>query len=187
MVAIKKYGTLLMIFGSAAVLHAQTPTDTTTPAPAPTAPSPGAAMTVAEMQKSSESLMTGIVEDQRQMLFLKEQAKKQKDVIKLNCVNDKLVQLKAQMNIADDTNQQLQASLTASTDTRFDLYVQLSGEREQIRSLKDQANACVGQPELYKQEAGLVAVTHPDLPDDPTQGQPFEPEIEPPGYASPFN
>jgi hypothetical protein len=187
--AIKKYGSFMMILFSAAVLHAQTPAPPppapAAPAPAPTAPAP-ATLTVAEMQARSETLMTQITEDHRQVIYLKELAKKQKDVIKLNCVNDKLVQLKAQMNFADSTNGELQAALTANADTRFDLFVKLSGDREAIRTLKDQATACVGAPELFKQEAG-VEVTHPEIIDDPTQQDPFIPDIEVPGYASPFN
>jgi hypothetical protein len=30
-------------------------------------------------------------------------------------------------------------------------------------------------------------VHHPDIPDDPTFGDPFRGDIEPPAYASPFN
>jgi hypothetical protein len=98
------------------------------------------------------------------------------------------VQLKAQMNIADGQNDQLQASLANGSDDRQTLFTQLSATGEAVKRLREDAAACIGEPELYKQEAGL-SFTHPDLPDDPTN----PPEAnggempEPPGYASPFN
>jgi hypothetical protein len=54
----------------------------------------------------------------RHVVAVKEKAAKQKDVIKLTCVNDRLVQLKAQMNIADQARASLMASLDKDgTDT----------------------------------------------------------------------
>jgi len=161
------------------VLHADT-----TPPPAPKA----APLSVAEITQRAAAVSSAIQADYKHVLYIREQAKKQKDVIKLSCVNDKLVQLKAQMNIADGQNDQLQASLASGSDDRQTLFAQLSGTGEAVKRLREDAAACIGEPELYKQEAGL-SFTHPDLPDDPTN----PPEAnggdmpEPPGYASPFN
>ena len=54
-----------------------------------------------------------------------------------------------------------------------------------MKALREQANSCIGEPELFKQESG-VEVTHPEIVDDPTNGINVEPGIEPPGYASPY-
>jgi hypothetical protein len=164
----------LAFFGGLAVLHADTAAPAQPPAPS-----------IAEMQARSSALMERIAEDQRYVMFLKEQAKKAKDVIKLNCVNDKLVQLKAQQNIADTTNVQLQASLAKSGDDAASLYVQLNQTATDIQRLREETNACIGTPELFKQEAGVV-VEHPEIPDDPLADPPFDVDVEPPAYASPF-
>lgn len=172
---ISKFLSLLAFLGGVAILHADT-------APPPAKLSSG------EMATGAAGIRSKIQDDYQHTLHIKEQAKKQKDVIKLTCVNDKLVQMKAQMNIADSTNDSLQASLVNNGDDRQALYTQLSQTGEAVKRLREEAAVCIGEPELYKQEAG-VSSTHPDVPDDPTnppeQGGEMQPP-EPPGYASPY-
>lgn len=120
---------------------------------------------------------------------LRTRAQKQKDVIKLNCVNDKLVQLKAQMNVADKQQEVLVAAMERPDDERASAYTELSVTGENIRRLREEANTCMGESELYKQESG-VQVEHPEIVDDPTLIDPYQVdptlEVEAPGYASPF-
>jgi hypothetical protein len=177
-----------------------------TPAPDPNAPAPqatptdasslearraaAAQLSASDMQAKASTIMAQLPEDYRHVIYLKEQAKKGKDVLKLTCVNDKLVQMKAQMNIADSTNADLQAAIGSGTaDGRVTFFVNLQDTAGTISQLRQDADVCAGTPELYKQEAG-VTVEAPDLP-DPGAGDPFGVEggdvVEPPGYASPFN
>ena len=124
---------------------------------------------------------------QREILHLREVAKKNKDVIKLNCINDKLVELKAQQNVADGYAHELTTALDSNSDERFAAYASFDSTITQINVLTEQARACIGEPELYKQESG-VEVEKPEIPDDPTVN-PFgtELDVEPPAYASPFD
>ncbi|HEY5948114.1 MAG TPA: hypothetical protein VIV40_21610 [Kofleriaceae bacterium] len=174
------------IFGALTVLADDTPP----PAPPPDATKSASALSVDDMRLRSEEMMKANESSYRELLHLKEQAKKQKDVIKLNCINDKLVQLKAQITITEETNTQLQASLTSSNDDRYALFVKLSTDNASVTRIRDEGRACIGEPELYKQESG-VDVTRPDIPDDPGTIDPYDPGgvvvIEPPGYASPYN
>ena len=125
-------------------------------------------------------------EDSQQMLRLQEVAKKQKDVIKLNCVNDRLVQSKAQRNIADAIHGQLVIAIQKNSEDREGLYQQFMATADSIKQLREQAKACVGETELLKQESG-VTFEAPPTPDDPgIINPPFE-TVEPPGYASPFD
>jgi hypothetical protein len=171
-----KFLPILCFLGGAAVLRA----DTAPPASAP--------LSVSEMTKRAADIKTKIEADYQHVLYTREQAKKQKDVIKLSCVNDKLVQMKAQMNIADETNDQLQPALTSGSDDRNALFTTLSTTASDVHLLREQAAACIGEPELYKQEAGN-AFSAPDVPDDPTntpESNAGDNGTEPPGYASPF-
>ncbi len=62
--------------------------------------------------------------------------------------------------------------------------VKISGEK--IAGLRDEAEACVGEEISYLGPLS-VDVDSPDMPDDPTKGNPWDNDpIEPPGYASPF-
>jgi hypothetical protein len=190
--ALSKYLSVLAVLGTVSVLRADTP------APAP-APAPDASVTVtaqvqvklspAEMQAKANTLMTRLPGDYRHVLHLKEVAKESKDVVKLTCVNDRLIQLKAQMEIAEATNADLQAAISNNNpDGAQTFYTNLEATGNAITQLRQDADVCAGTPELYKQEAG-VTVDAPDLP-DPTAGDPFHDtygDVEPPGYASPFN
>ena len=160
----------LSLFGaltSAAILHADT-------APPPRVMSAG------EMATKAAAIRTQIADDNQKVLGLKEQARKLKDVIKLNCVNDKQIQVKAEMNIADSANDQLEGNDAA----RQAAFSQLAETGDAIRRLREEAAACIGEPELFKQEQGGT-VDSPDIIDDPTQGNPFGGgEVEPPDSAS---
>jgi hypothetical protein len=181
-----KYLGLLSIF-SAMTVMADTPSD----APAPTA-KPATALSVEDMKTQSAGLVAENETSYRELLHLKELAKKQKDVIKLNCINDKLVQIKAQITIAEETNTELQGALASSSDERFSIYTRLSTQSAAVTQSRDEGRACIGTPELFKQEAGLDVI-RPDIIDDPGDIDPYGDDtlggndLDPPGYASPFN
>lgn len=190
--ALSKYLSVLAVLGTVSVLRAETPAPAPTPAPDASAEvmaNVQVKLSPAEMQTKATSLMARLPNDYRHVLHLKEVAKQSKDVLKLTCVNDKLIQLKAQMEIAEATNSDLQAALSNNNpDGAQTFYTSLEASGAAITQLRQDADVCAGTPELYKQEAG-VTVTSPDLP-DPTAGNPFDTtygEVEPPGYASPFN
>lgn len=178
MTSLTKLGTALAVLLSVTALRADDEAPSTAARVMP--------RTNAQMQADAARIDSQLKADYREMLQLRESARKAKDVIKLNCVNARLIEVKAHMNLADSTSQQLQQALVANTENRQDLYSKLSSSYDSIARLRDEARACVGEPEMFRQESG-VEVTKPELPDDPTEGDPFRPDIEPPAYASPFN
>lgn len=177
-----KLGPILMLLVSSAVLRAQ-------PTPTPAAPAKAAAapaeLALAPAKARTTALEKQIVADSRTVLYLKEQARKAKDVIKLTCVNDRLVLVKAELNLADTDRDSLQDALEQDAPSRHVLLSSYEQRAHAIARLKEEAVACVGEPELYKQETGNT-MDHPPVPDDPANDNPFDPAIEPPGYASPY-
>lgn len=145
-------------------------------------------MSVADMQRQSAALDSQMKEDLRQVLHLKQVANKQRDVIKVNCVNDKLLVIKAQTNIADGIGHNLQASLARGGDDRGDLFTKYRASALSVASARDSANGCVGEHEIVTQSANSE-IHAPVIPDDPVQTNPFDyhRDIEAPAYASPFN
>jgi len=120
--------------------------------------------------------------DARHIQHLQQIARKQKDVIKLNCVNDKLVQVKPQMNIADTQEAELDGAKDAD---RMTIFEGISQAAENVRRLREEADQCIGEPIAQGSESSN-SFTGPQIPDDPTKG--FGGGlIEPPVYASPFN
>jgi hypothetical protein len=174
---------------AAVTVHAQG----TAPSSDPPAkvPRPAAAkLSLPDMKDRAKALDAQVLEDSRHMLHLRDIARTQKDVIKLTCVNDKLVELKVQMNLFDAAKSRFGASVDAggTADAVRPSYVEIDELGDKVKMLRGEADTCIGTPDLYKQESD-VQVTHPDFPDDPTIDDPFLPTegvLEPPAYASPF-
>jgi hypothetical protein len=122
---------------------------------------------------------------------LVEQARKQKDIIKINCLTDKLVQAKANLNIADRSFTTMQEAIArADEGAYFHEYTRITIVNQNVQVLSSEAEACVGEDLSY------VGATRVDVditgvpPGDPTQpgapgGEPVRPpDVNPP--ASPF-
>ncbi len=150
-----------------------------------------AKLTLPEMKEHTTVFEAQLQEDSRHVMHLQDVARRAKDVVKLTCVNDRLVELKAEMNLFDTSRQQFTSMVDggATADAARPSYVELSGVADKVKLIRGDADACIGVPDLYKQESD-VDVTHPDFPDDPTVSDPFfdhnDTLVEPPGYASPF-
>src|SRR5688572_24329125 len=90
-------------------LYAQ-PVAPATPAEAP-APAAEGQLSADEMKVRSASLGEQVRVDIQRVQHLQTVARQQKDIIKLSCVNDKFVKLKAETNIFDDVQSELNASI----------------------------------------------------------------------------
>jgi hypothetical protein len=152
---------------------------------------PPAALPPSEMKLRAESIRKEMDEDNRHVLHLQALARKEKDVIKLTCINDKLVQIKAQMNLFDTASLQLDATISNTDDSPRAAFTDVEKAGADVKKLRGEADACAGALEMYKQES-KSDVTRPDL-DDPTDGDPFHPdeqtegaEVDPPGFATPW-
>lgn len=145
-------------------------------------------LSVSEMSARAAAFETQTQDDLRHLLHLQAIARREKDVIKLNCINDKLVQMKAQLNIFGSLLSQLNAALASAGDERHGTFNDLSVSAEGIKRLRGEADVCAGEVDLKLESSALV--DRPELPDDPTTWDPnWDPtseDVEPPGYASPF-
>jgi len=139
-------------------------------------------LSLADLQVRAHQLHEQTRADARHVQHLQQIARKEKDIIKLNCVNDKLVQLKPEMNIADAGQAQLEGSRDSE---RMAIFEGISQAAETIRRLREEADQCIGEPISQGSESSN-SFTGPQVPDDPTKGLTGG-EIEPPGFVSPFN
>lgn len=172
------------------VTHAQAPPPATDPPAKADKAAKVVKLTLPQMVERGASLEAQIKADLRHVLHLQTKARQAKDVIKLNCINDKLVQLKAQVNIFDAAHGSLQAGLEggSSADAAQGTFAEVTSTGDAIKLLRAEADICVGEPELYKQESSSD-VSRPEILDDPTATDPFGggDGFEAPAYASPFN
>lgn len=127
--------------------------------------------------------MDKIVAEQQAML---EQARKQKDIIRLNCVVDKVMQVKANMNIADQALQKLQEAVTRRDDgAALHEYTRITIVNQKVQVLQNEGQTCIGA-ELNYIGATRVEVEAPDLPEGVTDPTLEPPPLERPPFASPY-
>jgi hypothetical protein len=137
----------------------------------------------ADVRARVQILHDQIRADARHIQHLQQVARQEKDVIKLNCVNDKLVQAKPQMNIIDAKRAELESAGDAERMAVFEL---ISQAADSLRRLREESDQCIGEPITFSGGESSNSFTGPPTRDDPTAGFGNHP-IEPPAYASPFN
>lgn len=130
-----------------------------------------------ERMKQSETHISGLVES----------ARKQKDIIRLNCLNDKLVQVRGNSTIADQAMQALQeAALRKDEGGGLYEFTRITIVHQKIQVLVAEAEACAGEDLRY------VGATRVDVeidgipPDDFTQPGPPRSDLDRPPAASPY-
>ncbi|MBP6525300.1 MAG: hypothetical protein KA249_07800 [Dermatophilaceae bacterium] len=138
-----------------------------------------------ELERKLADLEQQSRQDLRHVQRLRAVARKAKDVVKLNCVNDKLLEIRALLNVIDVDRGRLDSAGLGGAEGRQAAYGDVVKNTSNIRGLKEEANACVGEDLTYSGDSNLD-VDGPDLPDDPTV-DPFDDGIESPSYKTPFS
>jgi hypothetical protein len=154
------------------------------PAPAPTPPAPApkapdlpdvtvsgetkANLSPREMTEEASKLISEMDGMHLRVLELQKSARKAKDVIKLNCVNEKLLAVKQLMNIADSAKTDLTEAIASDDrDAEVAKYGQVVLAHERATAERDEAEGCIGE-ELIFVGPTKVEVDGPTIPDDPT-------------------
>ncbi len=128
----------------------------------------------ADMLADAERLIDDMRATLTRAVEVQTQAREKKDIIRLNCVNDKVMQIKELLNIADEARNELMAAVTAGDeDTRYHHHNQVKIASESATSLLADTDACVGE-ELSFLGPTDVDAEGPDHPDDPTKKDPFD-------------
>jgi hypothetical protein len=119
-----------------------------------------------------------------------EQAKADKDVIRLNCLLDKLTQVKVNGNIMDQALQSLQDSVSRRDESaQLHEYTRITIINQKAQVLRTEADACVGAETNYVGPTKVVVESPPGLTatiDQPPPAAPPVTVIDRPPVASPF-
>jgi hypothetical protein len=101
----------------------------------------------------------------KQVLSRAEQARNEKDVVKLNCVNEKLTQVKALIKVAEQADISLHESV-ASRDAAGEAdFSKIAIARTKVDRLRAESEQCIGQLAYMVDEKTTVEVDQPaDLP-----------------------
>ena len=144
-----------------------------------------AKLSTQEMTTRGATMVVQMEDAQRRLVELQLLARKATDIIKLNCVNDKLLQVKQLLNIAEGAKGGLEAG---SEEERTHAYTEITVSSEKVATLRGEAEGCVGEGEMFVGPSRVI-VTAPRIVDDPTMIDPFRlagVQIERPTYATPF-
>ena len=187
MKSLHKLSIAVVILGAGGLLYAQ-PADPTEPTDSVTVNGAKAgSMSPAEMTVSAQQMITDMHGMLRHVTQLREKAGREKDIIKLNCVDDKLMPLKAQVNLGEEAHHQLEAVIGSGDDSaRYAAYSDLVVSNGRSRDLRDAADACVGDALTYIGTTD-VQVTGPTNPVVPGESIGIGNTIEPPVYKTPFD
>jgi hypothetical protein len=136
------------------------------PAAAAAGPQARSVLSDAEkLQRAAESLerMKGVL---LSVLSRVEAARNEKDVVKLNCVNEKLTQVKALLKVAEQSDIQLHEALVNKDPAAESEFGKIGIARTKIDGLKTDAEQCIGQLAYIVDEKTTVEVQQPsNLPD----------------------
>jgi hypothetical protein len=145
-------------------------------------------LSVQETLTQSREYMSKMRDTQRRVASLQDQARKQQDVIKLNCVDDKLVRVRGHLAVADQSMAALNTAVTRADDgARQHEFTRLSILHQKVLVLGTEAEGCIGEDVSYVGATKVDIEVDPAVPEeDPTQPLLPLPDVSRPPEASPF-
>ncbi len=101
----------------------------------------------------------------KQVLGRVEEARNEKDVVKLNCVNEKLTQIKALLKVAEQADVALHEAVANKDQGASSEFVKIGIARSKVEVLRGQSEQCIGQLAYIVDEKTTVEVQQPSLPE----------------------
>lgn len=138
-------------------------------------------------ERSEKMLQDGRAAVARGSTVLSE-ARAAKDVVQLNCVNEKLTQVKGLLALSEKASIKMYDSMSAGLETEANHeYTKISVAAEKIRSLRSEIEQCVGESSVYTGDTDVEFTDEGEGPKgDPTKTPPPNPAPEMPPVSSTF-
>jgi hypothetical protein len=145
-------------------------------------------LTPEDMLAQGKQYFASMNEVLKRVQTLQDEAKRQKDIIRLNCVTDKVVQVRVNINIADQSMASLQEAVTrADEGGRTHEFTRLTIINQKVAVLGAEAENCIGEDLSFVGATRVDVEIDPNIPQyDPTQPPAPGIDIERPGEASPL-
>src|SRR5947209_357672 len=139
-----------------------------------------------ETQAQARDYYKKMQETQRRVTQLQSKAKKDKDMVKLNCVNDKLMQLNGHMTVTDQSMSTLNLDVAKRDDTaRQHEFTRITILYQKVVTLGTEAEQCIGEDVSYVGATRVDVEIDPSIPpEDPTQPDLPVPVVTGPPEAS---
>lgn len=122
----------------------------------------------------------------KQVIGRLEEARNEKDIVRLNCVNEKLTQVKGLLKVSEQADIALQEAVARRDEAADAEFQKIAIARAKVDQLRAEVEECIGQLAFAVDEKTTVEVEQPrDLPEgDLTDRQPPPPVISRPPPAS---
>jgi hypothetical protein len=148
----------------------------------------GARLSPQETLTQSRDYVQKMRNTQKRIEVLQDKARRQKDVVKLNCVNDKLTRTRGHMTVVDQSMGQLETAVERGDDgARQHEYIRIAILYEKVLVLGTEAENCIGEDVSYVGETRVDVEIDPNIPnEDPTEPSLPFPDVTRPPEASPF-
>lgn len=145
-------------------------------------------LTPQETLAQSKDYYKKMLETQKRITLLQAKAKKDKDVVKLNCVNDKLTQVRGHMTVTDQSMASLNADVAKGDDgARQHEFTRVTILFQKVTTLGTEAEQCIGEDVSYVGATRVDVEVDPSVPPgDPTQPDLPVPDVQRPPEASPY-
>jgi hypothetical protein len=156
-------------------------------APGPTLPKASEVPDKEKLERGTQALAS-MREVLREVLEKLEEARRSKDVVKLNCVNEKLTQIKGLLRISEQADVAMQEAIARREITSAEHeYTKVMIAQQKVAQMRSEAEQCIGQLAFRTDENLSVEVEEPqDLPGgDPTRPPPPDDLLLRPPPASP--
>ena len=142
----------------------------------------------AQMRKEAEESAQEMKGAVKKILGLIEKARAARDIVLLNCLNEKLTQMKALVRVSDQANLNLQEFLAKDqVEGAVHERRKIALADEKVKGLLGEAESCLGENGSGGGKT-TISVTKPEYPGDPTHlDQPDGSDLETPPGASPYN
>lgn len=144
-------------------------------------------MTPRQHLQYSEETVDEIKSGVRKVLKMVEQAQRDKDVLLLNCLNEKLAGLKALLRVAEQADTAVQeAYARENNDLAAHEFQKIVIARQQAQQLQVEADACVPEVGTSYAGTGRWSSTGPEEDEDESKYDADPSGYERPPEASPF-
>jgi hypothetical protein len=124
----------------------------------------------------------------KQVLGRLEDARNERDVVKLNCINEKLTQMKGLLKVSEQADISLQEAVAKHDEGTEAEFSKIAIAKVKVDQLRTEAEECIGQLAFIVDERTTVEVEQPkDVTNrDVTRREPPPPPVVRPPAASKF-
>jgi hypothetical protein len=145
-------------------------------------------LTPQETLAQSKDYYKKMQETYRRIQQLQTKAKKDKDMVKLNCVNDKVTQVRGHLTVSDQSMTSLSLQIAKGDDqARQHEFTRMTILYQKVVTLGTEAEQCIGEDVSYVGATRVDVEIDPSIPPtDPTEPALPVPDVQRPPEASPF-